>query len=746
MVSHRVARRIGALGGVRRTVSRSPSGPVAGSTCALLRATAQEAALVAAELREAHLLDGVPWSQMAVVVRGQGPDQHAAAGASMSSGVPVAVPSSEVPVRDEVAVRPLLVAAGRRAAVGAGRAAPIDPETAVDAVLSPLGGADAVGLRRLRRALRREELDAGGGRTSDELLAAGLVNPDFLADVGPEAAPARRVARAIAAGVEAARTVDEDGAVRWAPGVDGRDGAVGDVGGDRAGPTWRAIALGGGLAGARADRDLDAVVALFDAAARFVDRLPQPGPRGVPRPHPGPGRPRRHPRRARAQRRHGGPADPAGRRRPRVALVVVAGVQEGVWPDLRLRGSLLGSEQLVDVVTGRGQSLRAAQAAGPLRRDPAVPRRGHPGQRAAARHGRAQRGRAAVGLPRPRRPARAGDASDELRPFTDVARADDPAGPRRPSCAARWSTTTAGRARGRGARPGPAGRASGCRGADPRSWWALRDAQRRPPAARPRERRCGLAVARSTHFGRLRAALGAARRAVAMGPSVGAANIGTLVHDIAAELGDVDADTPARPRSSAAGAGSGCRRAGSRDRQRREAHAWSTGSRATTARRRRGLGARRRRARHAGRARPGGGQRPRRPRSSATPTAGCASSTSRPAEQADARTRCGGTASSAPTRSPSSSGAFAEHGSRSAGAALLQSARPRTGAKTTLQVQQPARARRRAALGRRAGRGDGRGHGRAAFAAPPRVRSAAVLPGARSRCPAQPEGSSCERR
>ena len=34
--------------------------------------------------------------------------------------------------------------------------------------------------------------------------------------------------------------------------------------------------------------------------------------------------------------------------------MVVAGVQEGVWPDLRLRGSLLGSEHLVDVVTGRG--------------------------------------------------------------------------------------------------------------------------------------------------------------------------------------------------------------------------------------------------------------------------------------------------------------------------------------------------------------------------------------------------------
>ncbi|WP_279582597.1 hypothetical protein [Fodinicola feengrottensis] len=33
-------------------------------------------------------------------------------------------------------------------------------------------------------------------------------------------------------------------------------------------------------------------------------------------------------------------------------VVAVLGVQEGNWPDLRPRGSLLGSELLVDVVSG----------------------------------------------------------------------------------------------------------------------------------------------------------------------------------------------------------------------------------------------------------------------------------------------------------------------------------------------------------------------------------------------------------
>jgi hypothetical protein len=48
-------------------------------------------------------------------------------------------------------------------------------------------------------------------------------------------------------------------------------------------------------------------------------------------------------------------------------VVVVAGVQEGAWPDLRLRGSVLGSERLVDVAAGRaapaGQASAAAQVA-----------------------------------------------------------------------------------------------------------------------------------------------------------------------------------------------------------------------------------------------------------------------------------------------------------------------------------------------------------------------------------------------
>ena len=360
-VTHRVTRRIGALGGgAHRELEQVAEGGRV--DVRLLRSTSQEAALIAAELRQAHLLDRMPWSDMAVIVRGQGRTSTLRR-VLMAAGVPVAVPSTEVPVRDEVAVRPLLALLDVVLNVAMGQPDPIDAETAVDTMLSPIGGADAVGLRRLRRALRRDELDSGGGRTSDELLAEGLVAPNTLGMLGSEGAPARRVARAIAAGVSAARTVDAEDGPRWAPGVTAESvlWAMWDATG--LGESWRRVALGGGLSGARADRHLDAVVALFDAAAKYVDRLPQMGPRGF----------LEH---IRGQDVAGdtlvarAPSDdtvslltPAGAAGRQWRFVVVAGVQEGVWPDLRLRGSLLGSERLVDVVTGRGQSLRAAQAA-----------------------------------------------------------------------------------------------------------------------------------------------------------------------------------------------------------------------------------------------------------------------------------------------------------------------------------------------------------------------------------------------
>ncbi|MGH3771301.1 MAG: PD-(D/E)XK nuclease family protein, partial [Pseudonocardiaceae bacterium] len=120
---------------------------------------------------------------------------------------------------------------------------------------------------------------------------------------------------------------------------------------------WAALAAHGGPAGVQADRDLDAVVALFDAAARYADRLPgaDGGPAGVlgfcdyltDQQIAGDALAARSPQgeSVAVLTAHGA----AGRE---WSLVAVPGVQEGSWPDLRLRGSLLGVEHLVDITAG----------------------------------------------------------------------------------------------------------------------------------------------------------------------------------------------------------------------------------------------------------------------------------------------------------------------------------------------------------------------------------------------------------
>src|SRR5689334_11330269 len=69
---------------------------------------AQEAAVVADALRRAHLADGVPWQQMAVLVRSVQRQGPALRRALIAAGVPVAIAGDELPLPDEPAVRPLL--------------------------------------------------------------------------------------------------------------------------------------------------------------------------------------------------------------------------------------------------------------------------------------------------------------------------------------------------------------------------------------------------------------------------------------------------------------------------------------------------------------------------------------------------------------------------------------------------------------------------------------------------------------
>ena len=315
----------------------------------LLPSAVHELRYVAQRILEAHLRDGRPLEDIAVIVRNGGQLSQLQRYLS-GQGIPVRIPVAESAVRDEVAVRPLLDAY----AVALDPAV-LTPESAVSLLTSRVGGATSLELRRLRQALRREELLGGGGRSSDSLLVEALLEPGALGSLGIEGRSARRVARMIQAGRKA---VAEPGAnaetVLWAlwhsTGLSG---------------TWTTAALAGGLVGSRADRDLDAMMALFHTAERYVDQMPGSGAeqfleyllnQELPM----------DTLAARAQVDDAvelmTPASAAGREWP---FVIVAGLQEGVWPNTRLRGELLGSTLFADAVE---HGVEYALQLGPLSR------------------------------------------------------------------------------------------------------------------------------------------------------------------------------------------------------------------------------------------------------------------------------------------------------------------------------------------------------------------------------------------
>ncbi|WP_193386442.1 ATP-dependent helicase [Streptomyces xiaopingdaonensis] len=294
-------------------------------------------------LRRAHLEDGVPWREMAVLVRAGGRSLPSMRRALVSAGVPVDVEGDDVPLRHEPAVAPLL-AALRWAAEGTPEDAGTEP--ALSLLSSPLGGLDAADLRRLGRALREEER-AGGARVprpSDVLLAEALAEPERLGAHGAHERQGKASAPARAAYRLGTLLARASGQLAAGAGPQEALWTLWD------GTGWpqrlERTARRGGPAGRNADRDLDAVCTLFEVAARAEERT---GGRGA----------RNFLEELEAQDIA---ADTLAARalRPESVrlltahrakglewrLVVVAGVQEGLWPDLRRRGSLLEADRI----------------------------------------------------------------------------------------------------------------------------------------------------------------------------------------------------------------------------------------------------------------------------------------------------------------------------------------------------------------------------------------------------------------
>ena len=311
-----------------------------------------EAEQIAVALHHAHR-EGLPWGDMAVLVRSGRESIPRFERVLRAAGIPTEVAGDEIPIAEQPAVRALLLAAHAAAGLASGRQ--LVPEEAETLLLGPLGRLDPSELRSLARELRRRAAgETGTLRDSRELLAECLAEPASLAVAAPGqrlgslATRAERLAMVLARTADLVRHRAPAEQVLWEL-WDGTD--------------WpRRLQSTAESGDVEAHRDLDALVALFDDAARAEEsgRRAEIGP---------------YIDALRAQQIPGDSLAERGVRGDAVRvmtahrskglewdLVVVAGVQDGLWPATRAAHSLLRTERLDPRGDGRPPSFGALLA------------------------------------------------------------------------------------------------------------------------------------------------------------------------------------------------------------------------------------------------------------------------------------------------------------------------------------------------------------------------------------------------
>ena len=311
---------------------------------------------VAREIREMNIDHELDWSQMAVLVR-TGGQLAAVQRALLADGIPVAVAADEIPLRGEPAVAALLqvvrlCAHPRR----------IRPADAADALSGPMCGLDATDIRRIGRVRRqsfREENPGAPVPPSEDLLAAMLVEliSGDATSISIDADRIDRQLQAFGTLLRRAHLLVTNGArpeeVLWSL-------WCGDIPGGHA-HGWPNRLRTAALHGSRtADHDLDAVMALFETAERASDR--RAGVVGIDV----------FLKSLDDQHIAAEPVAERAARSDAVRLLTVhrakglewdavwvVGAEEGLWPDLRARGSLLQAEQLTP--EGLGAAARASE-------------------------------------------------------------------------------------------------------------------------------------------------------------------------------------------------------------------------------------------------------------------------------------------------------------------------------------------------------------------------------------------------
>ncbi|MEN9953924.1 MAG: hypothetical protein RL028_526 [Actinomycetota bacterium] len=284
-----------------------------------------EADWLASEIRQRRMRDGLSWGDFAVVARTRTQlDQLASALAARE--VPTVTLGTSQPLRDQPMARALLETAHLGLSKG-------DQNSVIEVLHSPIFGLDSIAIRRLKRQLA-QQADLQEVPSSELLIAA------LETEIEPSTPEFRKLAK-LTTLIRSIRSLAESSAHELLSAIWSTvDHSALEV-----------LAKGSSEVALSANRSLDSVLELFAAAQRFDANQLGTASEFVA-----------------TQLEQAVPEDSLAAKglRPAVQLTTAAGLsdrsyqvvllprlQDGIWPNLRPRSSLLGANSLSGYLTGK---------------------------------------------------------------------------------------------------------------------------------------------------------------------------------------------------------------------------------------------------------------------------------------------------------------------------------------------------------------------------------------------------------
>ena len=324
----------------------------------LLSSVSEEANFIAHQFRSTHLINGLPWSQMAVIVRSPGAQIAALQRAFAMNSIPVEIDATALSLADNPAIRPIITIA--QIALGQLKLTTSNWDQVEELLKSEFAGADAISIRQMRIALTRAQ-SGDQVKSSTELILDCLTSPS--ADLPWEQLTSlKRINDLIKVAKKSLSSSSDISDLLWSIWSNAKN-----YEGDLISQIWQQTALAGGVRGGIADQNLDAVITLFEVARRFSERLPG-------------AKPSLFIDQLLGEKILSDSITATAQRGEVVQIMTVhsakglewqcvalAGMQEGSWPNLKQRGSLLGSERLVEIFRhgiSNADQLDAISAAG----------------------------------------------------------------------------------------------------------------------------------------------------------------------------------------------------------------------------------------------------------------------------------------------------------------------------------------------------------------------------------------------